>query len=59
VYENGKALGPAHTVHVDIASSGRGRFSHYNGGSGQTLRFSASDNSNPRTNGRVYTYKIV
>ena len=55
IYENGKALGPAHTAHADIRTLGRGRFSHW----GNSLRFSASDNSNPKTNGRTYSYKVL
>jgi hypothetical protein len=52
VFENGVEIGPAHSVHADIRNYGKGRFSHW----GSTLRFSASDNTNPSTNGRVYTY---
>jgi hypothetical protein len=51
VYEDGKPLGPAHAVHADIRTQGQGRYSHWtrNG-----LYMSASDNSDPRTNGRKY-----
>lgn len=52
LYENGVELGPAHAVHDDIRNLGKGRFSHW----GTTLLFSASDNTDPRTNGRTYTY---
>lgn len=52
IFENGVEIGPAHSVHADIRNYGKGRFSHW----GSTLRFSASDNTNPGTNGRVYTY---
>jgi Right handed beta helix region/PKD domain len=55
IYENGIALNPAHSPHADIRSIGRGRFSHW----GNELYFSASDNSNPKTNGRSYTYTIT
>lgn len=55
VYENGVALGPAHSVHNDIRNIGKGRFSHWETG----LYFSASDNSNPLTNGRKYTYTLT
>ena len=48
--ENGKPLGPAHTLHADISAKGGGRYSHYR----SNLYFSASDNSDPRTNGRAY-----
>jgi hypothetical protein len=50
LYEDGTALGPAHSAHADIRSAGEGRFSHW----GATLYFSTSDNSDPRTNGRRY-----
>jgi len=54
IYENGQELGPAHSVHADIRAQGDGRFSHW----GNALYFSASDNSNPLTNGRSYTYRV-
>lgn len=52
IFENGVELGPAHSVHQHIRDSGNGRFSHWGG----QLWFSASDNSNPTTNGRTYTF---
>lgn len=52
LFENGVELGPAHTTHDEIRTVGKGRFSHW----GTTLIFSTSDNSDPRTNGRTYTY---
>ena len=52
IFENGVALNPAHTKHADIRTIGKGRFSHW----GNSLYFSTSDNSNPKTNGRKYTY---
>lgn len=51
VFEDGKELGPAHTLHADIRAKGNGRFSHW----GNSLIFTASDNSDPRSNGRKYT----
>ena len=54
IYENGVEVGPAHTVHADIAQKGQGRFSHWM----ENLYFSSSDNSNPLTNGRTYTYRV-
>lgn len=54
LYEDGKPLGPAHTDHEIIRNVGLGRFSHWKTG----LWFSASDNSNPLTNGRVYSWDI-
>jgi len=55
VYENGVEIGPAHSLHDDIRNVGKGRFSHWTG----YLYFSASDNSNPLTNGRKYTYSVT
>jgi hypothetical protein len=45
------ALGPAHSIHTDIATKGKGRFSHW---ASDGFIFSTSDNSDPRTNGRRY-----
>lgn len=50
VLEDGVPLGPAHALHSDIADEGEGRYSHW----GDSLLFSSSDNSDPRTNGRAY-----
>lgn len=52
IFENGKELGPSHSFHADIRKTGKGRFSHWS----SILYFSTSDNSNPKTNGRTYTY---
>ena len=52
VFEDGIELGDAHSVHQDIRDFGSGRFSHWGG----QLYFSASDSSDPGSNGRVYTY---
>ena len=43
---------PAHAVHDDIRAKGRGAYSHW---TAAVLYFSASDNSDPRKNGRAYT----
>lgn len=51
LFEDGRPLGPAHSIHQEIADRGAGRYSHWAG----QLRFSSSDNSDPRTNGRAYT----
>jgi hypothetical protein len=51
LFEGGVELGPAHSLHDDIHARGGGRFSHW----GRWLMFSASDGSDPRTNGRTYT----
>lgn len=50
VYEDTTRLGPAHAQHADIRAAGGGRYSHWNG----ALYFSSSDNTDPRSNGRVY-----
>jgi hypothetical protein len=54
LYENGVELGPAHATHADIRKYGLGQYSHW----GTYLYFSTSDNSNPLTNGRKYSYKM-
>jgi hypothetical protein len=53
MFEDGHELAPAHAAHADIRSKGKGSFSHY----GTTLRFSATDNSDPRTSGKTYTWR--
>jgi predicted O-methyltransferase YrrM len=52
--EDGEPLGPAHCLHDDIRQQGRGRYSHWNG----YILFSASDNSDPRFNGRRYAIDV-
>jgi hypothetical protein len=54
LFEDGKEMGPAHAGHVDIREKGEGRFSHWN----TTLYLAASDNTDPRSNGRKYTWEI-
>jgi hypothetical protein len=49
--EDGKELGPAHTVYAVISSKGHGSFSHWS----TNLLFSSSDSTDPRTNGRQYS----
>jgi peptidoglycan/LPS O-acetylase OafA/YrhL len=51
IFENGNALGPPHSSHNSIRQVGSGGFSHW----GDYVNFSASDNSDPRSNGRRYT----
>jgi hypothetical protein len=53
--ENSELLGPPHSLHNDIRMKGFGRYSHWN----EYLLFSSSDNSNPQTNMREYTVRIV
>lgn len=50
VYEDGRPLGPAHSLHETVRQHGRGAFSHWGG----SLLFSSSDNTDPRSNGRAY-----
>ena len=52
--ENGKPLGPPHSSHDDIRHNGAGLFSHWDG----YLLFSTSDNSNPNSNGRIYSLSV-
>lgn len=59
IYENGVELTPPHSKHRDIQNIGQGRYSHWADGGFVALYFSASDNTNPKTNGRVYTYSIA
>ena len=48
--EDGKPLGPPHSFHQLISDLGAGLYSHW----GELVVFSSSDNTDPRTNGRVY-----
>lgn len=52
LYENDALIGFARSVHAPIREHGRGRFSHWN----DWLVFSASDNTDPNTNSRIYSY---
>lgn len=52
--EDDEPLGPAHTTHDDIRTTGLGSYSHWRGG----LYFSTSDNSCPQTNGRRYSIRV-
>jgi lysophospholipase L1-like esterase len=48
--EDGEPLAPPHTMHSEIEAEGKGRWSHWN----DIVVFSASDNTDPRANGRSY-----
>lgn len=48
--EDGTPLGPAHSLHDAVRGDGKGAFSHWGG----AVVFAASDNTDPRTNGRTY-----
>jgi hypothetical protein len=52
LFEDDHRLGPAHATHDDVRRLGAGRYSHWR----DAVYFSASDNSDPRSNGRSYTY---
>jgi len=52
LFEDGVPLPYAHASHEDIRSKGAGRYSHW----GAQVYFSASDNSDPLTNNRVYEF---
>lgn len=51
ICEDGVPLGPRNAPHAEIRDLGRGRYSFWY----DFVYFSASDNSDPRTNGRRYT----
>lgn len=51
LFEDGKPLGPAHHPHLEIGKLGGGRFSHWE----ETIFFSSSDGTDPRTNGYRYS----
>ncbi len=51
LFEDGKPLGPPHILHKTIRETGLGHFSHWEG----LVYFSASDNTDPRINGRRYS----
>jgi hypothetical protein len=53
IVENDRRLGPAHALHAEIAALGSGRYSHWQG----YLVFSSSDNTDPRSNGRIYSIR--
>ncbi len=51
LYEDGVPVGFAHSVHSHIEAHGGGRYSHW----GDSLIFSATDSTDPNTNGRRYS----
>jgi|GEM_PF-931057 hypothetical protein len=55
LFEDGTEVGPAHSAHDEIRGRGAGRYSHW----GFRLYFSATDNSDPRSNGRSYTAVVA
>ena len=55
LFENGKELGPPHSLHETIRAIGRGAYSHWT----RKLWFSSSDGTSPLTNGRSYQAELV
>lgn len=55
VFEDGKQLGPAHSILVDVERLGGGRFSHW----GPKVYFSSSDGSDPASNNRSYLLVVA
>jgi hypothetical protein len=53
VLEDGVPIGPGNALHQEIRDLGEGRYSFWHG----NLYFSASDNTDPRDNGRSYTVR--
>ncbi|MBF0495593.1 MAG: class I SAM-dependent methyltransferase [Deltaproteobacteria bacterium] len=51
--EDGQELGPGQTTNIDIRIKGEGRYLIWS----KLLYFSASDNSDPMVNGRLYTLR--
>lgn len=54
VLENGQPLPVPNVASGDVRSLGQGRYSHW----GPELTFAASDNTDPRTNGRTYSLEV-
>lgn len=52
LFEDGLPLGYRHAQKIGIERAGEGRYLHW----GDTLYFSSSDSSDPRSNGRSYRY---
>ena len=53
-FEDGEPLRRAHERHSTISGTGRGAYSHWE----RDIYFSTSDNSDPNSNGRTYSYVI-
>ena len=54
LFEDDFPLGPSDALHEDIRYKGRGLYSHWD----SHLYFSSSDGTDPRSNGRVYSYRV-
>lgn len=61
LFEDGVELGPNHALHYDIRNTGLGAFSHKadNDYTNESLRWSASNNTDVRSNGKTYSYCAV
>jgi hypothetical protein len=55
VFEDKQQLRHPHSLHADVTRIGAGRFSHWR----DEVLFSSTDNSDPRTNGRIYEIVIL
>ena len=53
LFENGRRIGPAHTPYSIIEHRGDGAFTNWQG----ALTFSSSDRTDPRFNGKAYSYE--
>lgn len=53
--EDGRPLGPPHSVHESIERLGRGRYSFWD----KVVYFSSADNSDPNVNGQAYAVGLV
>ena len=51
MFEDGRAIGPSHSIHADIRDQGHGLYSHWNG----SIVFSSTDGTDPRINGHAYS----
>ncbi|HZT87373.1 MAG TPA: hypothetical protein VFA12_05340 [Stellaceae bacterium] len=54
LFEDGRRFGTPHALHRSVNEIGNGLYSHWSG----WLRFSTPDNSDPRTNGRRYSFVL-
>jgi len=55
LFEEGRPLGPPHSVHETIEKVGRGRYSFWD----KVVYFSSADNSDPNVNGQAYAVVLL
>lgn len=55
LFEDAVEIGPGHTQHATIRVEGKGAYSFY----GNKIWFSASDNTDPRSNGKTYSVLLT